>query len=309
MWFVAVAVGYFLIVNVVAFAAYGVDKRRARLGQWRIRESWLLALAVLGGALGAFLAMRIFRHKTSKRRFTWVVTPLMVVQTLAFAVVVALGAQLANSYQPTERALSALSSDDEVSVRVGGADYVFDGPGTQSVLAFYPGAFVETSSYAPLMRTVAESGVDCVLLDMPLDLGLLGANRAESVCGKGGYERYYVGGHSMGGVAACMYAQAHSQELSGLVLLGSYSSVDLSGESLATLLAYGSNDEVLDRDNYEKARALLPQGAVELVIEGGNHAQFGDYGAQAGDGEAIISTEEQQRMTADAICELCAAGL
>lgn len=60
---------YLLGINLAAFLAYGWDKRKARRHQWRIPEHTLLALAFLGGALGAALGMRVFHHKTRKNKF------------------------------------------------------------------------------------------------------------------------------------------------------------------------------------------------------------------------------------------------
>ncbi len=61
---------YLIVMNIAAFIVYGVDKAKARRGQWRISEQTLLALAALGGACGAWLGMRAFHHKTKHRKFT-----------------------------------------------------------------------------------------------------------------------------------------------------------------------------------------------------------------------------------------------
>ena len=58
-----------LMLNVIAFSLFGLDKQRAKRGLWRIRESALLAVIWLMGGVGAWLGMRLFRHKTQKRRF------------------------------------------------------------------------------------------------------------------------------------------------------------------------------------------------------------------------------------------------
>ena len=100
------------------------------------------------------------------------------------------------------------------------------------------------------------------------------------------------------------FAAGHAEELDGLVLLASYATSDLSESGLAVLSAYGSEDGVLNRESYAKNYGHLPADTQELVIAGGNHAQFGDYGAQAGDGTAQISAEEQQALTAEAIAAL-----
>ena len=69
----------------------------------------------------------------------------------------------------------------------------------------------------------------------------------------------------------------------------------------------GSNDGVLNRDKYEQAHELLPDSARELVIEGGNHAYYGNYGEQANDGQADITREDQQAQATDALVDLAAA--
>ena len=73
-----------LLVNIVAFAAYGIDKRKAQKGKWRIPESTLLLLALFGGAIGALLGMRMFHHKTKHRKFK-ILVPLFLVLQLAVA--------------------------------------------------------------------------------------------------------------------------------------------------------------------------------------------------------------------------------
>lgn len=60
---------YYLIVNVIAFLLYGVDKLKAKADAWRIPEKTLLLIAAVGGAFGAFLGMKVFHHKTRKPLF------------------------------------------------------------------------------------------------------------------------------------------------------------------------------------------------------------------------------------------------
>lgn len=69
-----------LLVNIVAFAAYGIDKRKAQKGRWRISESTLLLLAFFGGALGALLGMRVFHHKTKHWKFKILVPMFLILQ-------------------------------------------------------------------------------------------------------------------------------------------------------------------------------------------------------------------------------------
>ena len=116
--------------------------------------------------------------------------------------------------------------------------------------------------------------------------------------------RWYVGGHSLGGAMAAKYLAGHADEYAGLLLCASYATEDLSADDLAVLSAYGTQDGVLNRDSYQSNWKNLPPSAQEFVIDGGNHAQFGDYGAQDGDGEASIALAEQISETADAFAQL-----
>ena len=74
-----------LLVNIVAFAAYVIDKRKAQKGRWRIPESMLLLLAFFGGAIGALMGMRVFHHKTKHWKFK-ILVPLFLVLQLALIV-------------------------------------------------------------------------------------------------------------------------------------------------------------------------------------------------------------------------------
>ena len=72
-----------IAVNFIAFAAFGIDKARAEVGSWRIRESTLLWLALLGGTLGAYAGRSLFRHKTRKQPFNDQLFRIAVLQVLA----------------------------------------------------------------------------------------------------------------------------------------------------------------------------------------------------------------------------------
>lgn len=76
------AAGYLAAVNLAAFALMGLDKRRARRGAWRISEKALFLPAVLGGALGGLLGMRVFRHKTKHWYFRFGMPALLIVQVI-----------------------------------------------------------------------------------------------------------------------------------------------------------------------------------------------------------------------------------
>ena len=92
----------------------------------------------------------------------------------------------------------------------------------------------------------------------------------------------------------------------GLVFWASYpaDSDNLSATNLAVTSIYASNDGLATGDKIEKSRALLPRNTAWVKIEGGNHAQFGWYGAQSGDGVAMLSRAAQQDQIVRATLEL-----
>ena len=216
-----------------------------------------------------------------------------------------------NDYYHAVGVGSALRSDDAVRVSDFEHGWEFDGPGTEDALVFYPGAKVEASAYAPLMHEAAAAGVDCFLVRMPANLAFFGIDRAEDVRSAnayGSYRHWYLAGHSLGGAMAASYAGKHADAWDGLVLLASYSTADLSGTDLRVLSLYGSDDGVLNRAKVREARRLMPKSYDERVIRGGNHAQFGSYGPQRGDGKATISAAKQRARTVAAIREFVTAG-
>lgn len=78
---------YLVIINVITFVVYGLDKWKAKQAKWRIRESTLLGLAAIGGSIGALLAMKILRHKTLHNQFKYGV-PLILVAQIAMGVAI-----------------------------------------------------------------------------------------------------------------------------------------------------------------------------------------------------------------------------
>ena len=92
--------------------------------------------------------------------------------------------------------------------------------------------------------------------------------------------------------------------LDGVILCAAYPAVRLE-EPLRELVLYGSEDGVLNMDALRKADDYAPADHTEYVIRGGNHAQFGDYGIQKGDGEAVISARDQQEEAVEVILQFC----
>ncbi len=196
-----------------------------------------------------------------------------------------------------------LNRPGEVSVTQIKDGYVFDGPGNGTALIFYPGAKVATEAYVPLLYHLAEEGMDTFLIDMPFHMAFFHSNAAKEIIGTYDYSRWILGGHSLGGVAAALYANANPDQVDGLALLAAYPTKKLD-DNLSFLSVYGSRDTVLNRDAYEKSKANWPADGKEVCIEGGNHAQFGNYGFQKGDSAASVSAKEQQQETIRAVLDM-----
>jgi len=164
-------------------------------------------------------------------------------------------------------------------------------------LILYPGGKVPAEAYAPLGRALAEDGYYVAILFAPLNLALFNSEAAGAVfTAHSDVRTWVVGGHSLGGVAASLFAAGHADRVRGLLLMASTPANDalLTKTNLAITSVYGTNDGLFTVDSLEKSKALLPPQTVYTKIEGGNHGQFGWYGPQAGDNAATIAPEEQQ---------------
>jgi dienelactone hydrolase len=210
-------------------------------------------------------------------------------------------------YQPVPEAERYLDSSDTVEVVTGGW-LIFrpKGINPHTGLIFYPGGRVDPRAYAPAAHDIAASGYLVVIPRMPLNLAVFSPNQADEIIARfPGVEAWAVGGHSLGGAMAAQYAYSH--DVDGLVLWASYpaSSTNLSGRALKVVSIYGSLDS--GANDMRAAESLLPSDTTWVVIEGGNHSQFGWYGLQAGDSAAGISADEQHRITVEATVALLAS--
>jgi pimeloyl-ACP methyl ester carboxylesterase len=132
---------------------------------------------------------------------------------------------------------------------------------------------------------------------MPLDLAVFGINKAEAV--KAAYPQiktWVLAGHSLGGAMAANYLYKNPDAARALILWGSFpaESNDLSQSGLAVLSIYGSEDG--GAAEIAASQERLPGDALFMFIQGGNHAQFGDYGEQKGDGQALIPAADQREL-------------
>lgn len=173
-------------------------------------------------------------------------------------------------------------------------------------IIFYPGAKVQKEAYFPLGLEMAKKGYAVIIPGMPANFSLFNIYAAKDYIedtDRFSYiDKWYLAGHSLGGVCAGKVIERYPDKYEGLILLASYVTDDISnyGDKVKILSIYGSEDKVLSIEQYEKNKSNLCN-LTEKVIKGGNHGYFGNYGEQKGDGIASISREEQIEETANAV--------
>ena len=167
---------------------------------------------------------------------------------------------------------------------------------------FYPGGLVDEEAYEPLLASLADKGISAFLVPMPLDLAVLNVNGADGIIADNeSITEWYIGGHSLGGAMASSYLKENSEDFRGLVLLAAYSTEDLTELNTEVLSVYGTRDCVMDMEKYAECKQNLPNNALEQIIYGANHAGFGMYGAQKGDGRSNLDCGEQIEIAAEII--------
>lgn len=166
-------------------------------------------------------------------------------------------------------------------------------------IIFVPGGLVEPDSYQFLAARLAMEGYNVTIVKVAFNLAILTPNKAS---------RYIVDdldniiiGHSLGGVVASMVA-AKQEGISKIIMLGSYPIADIS--SIDSLMITAEHDDGMDPIKFNDSLIYVSEtNNTILDIEGGNHAQFGWYGPQKGDGEAEISTLLQQEIVIQQILD------
>lgn len=200
--------------------------------------------------------------------------------------------------QGTRPAALAVWEDPAVSITDVGDAVVLaptadaERPASGTGLVFIPGAKVDPYAYLyKLSGVVEEAGVTVVITKPTLNLAFFDQRPLETFTAAApDVDTWFVGGHSLGGVRACQLAE--DPAVTGLVLFGSYCANDLSGSALEVLSLAGSDDGLSTPEKVADARVRLPADATMVEIDGANHASFGDYGVQPGDGSATISSDE-----------------
>ncbi len=207
------------------------------------------------------------------------------------------------TYKPQNLAEEALVSDRNVEVSVNKfISFSPIGKTPTKGFIFYPGAKIEPEAYAPLCKAIAEQGYQVVIVPMTLNLATLSINKGDQVIDKyQSIDTWVVGGHSLGGTMAAKFA-SNNNEVDGVVLLASYPMGDeLKDLGKDVLSVWGSKDGILNYKDLISAKDNLPSDTTYVEIEGANHSQFGDYGLQKGDNDAIVSQDKQLSVTTKSI--------
>jgi predicted esterase len=209
---------------------------------------------------------------------------------------------------PMPEAYDALESDSAVMVST--TDWlVFQPINFNKSVGFviYPGGRVDFRSYAPIAHEIAAKGYLVVIVRMPLNLAVLGANIASDVIKSySQISSWVIGGHSLGGTMAAQFAHENPSKVKGLVLWAAYpaSGTDLSKDNLLVTTIHGTNDGLVSNSQIDDSLRMLPVSTTRIEIAGGNHAQFGWYGDQGGDNPATITREQQQSQIFNATLQL-----
>lgn len=211
-----------------------------------------------------------------------------------------------NPLEATPEALAALESDSKVTVTQGD-DYVSfmpNGTTPAKAFVFYPGGRVDYRAYAAPLHQLAEQGYLAILLPVRLNLAFFDINAADrAIPDFPAIQDWAVGGHSLGGVAASRYA-ANNNDIEGIVYWASYPADDsLKNSNMEFVSIYGTLD-MAGVEAYQSSASILPAHTQFVVIDGGNHSQFGNYGLQPGDNPATITWQDQQAQAVAATARL-----
>ncbi|NLC66723.1 MAG: alpha/beta fold hydrolase [Clostridium sp.] len=228
-------------------------------------------------------------NKNIKRLKIFLFSLLMIILLLSVSFLIF----VSDYYKADSTAIQLTKKDEEVEV-LDNLAIISPADPSDTAIIFYPGAKVEFISYIPILEKLKENGIASILIKMPFNMAIFNANAADTVFDLlPNTKNWYIGGHSMGGAMASRYASKNQDKVKGLILLGSYIYGDYPPKN--TLTVYGTLNSDIEK-NIDYTENIL-------VIDGGNHAQFGNYGKQKNDPLATISQEKQQNIAVDAILD------
>ncbi len=213
---------------------------------------------------------------------------------LAFAAFV-IYVQVAN-YPPDQQQLAAVMADGSLSITESGQYYKITPTITDTAhphIIYYPGGLVDPGAYLYKMGAVArELKTTVYIIKAPFNAAIFNVGAAGKIIDSYGLEQAWVGGHSLGGISACRFAARNPELVYGVFMFGSYCDQNLAGFTGPVVVVIGLNDLIINRENYEAAKANLPQETRIFELKELNHSDFGNYGLQEGDAPGILSDSE-----------------
>lgn len=215
----------------------------------------------------------------------------MSISILAIVFIVGLFIYTRGSYKPLDEMYDEIEQLDLTYIEVvddfDQISYVVDQPKKNIIIV--PGGKVKPESYQYLAASLALSGYDVTIVKTLSNLAILTPNYGSRFI-KDDMDNVVIG-HSLGGTVASMFSQGDDR-ITEMIFLASYPISDVSDKEVLIITA--EFDEVLDMNDVENSLDNLPSSYISYRITGGNHAQFGWYGPQKGDGTSFITTKEQQ---------------
>lgn len=197
----------------------------------------------------------------------------------------------ADSYRPLSEMTEEIALlDTEEIAKIDDFDqisYLVEQPKKNIIII--PGGKVQPESYQYLAVNLALSGYDVTIVKTAFNLAILTPNYGAKFL-KDDIVNVVIG-HSLGGTVASIFSQK-DERVSDIIFMASYPITDVSDKRVLMITA--EFDQVLDMERLDESKKFLPQDYVSYEIIGGNHGQFGWYGAQKDDGVAEISTKTQQ---------------
>jgi hypothetical protein len=216
---------------------------------------------------------------------------LLALFSLVFLMIGGLFLYTLDSYEPLTQMNDEIEGLDLSGVEVvddfDQISYFVDQPKKNIVIV--PGGKVHPESYRYLAAKLALAGYDVTIVKTLFQLAILTPNYGARFL-RADIENVVIG-HSLGGTVASIFSEGNDL-VADLVFLASYPIANVSDKRVLTIT--GEFDTVLDRDRLVEGENFLPENHVTYEIVGGNHAQFGWYGPQSGDGTPTITTKAQQ---------------
>lgn len=203
-------------------------------------------------------------------------------------------------YPAEQEYLNKVNSNQEITVNELNDWYELiplESSGKEAII-FYPGGLVSANAYLYMLSEIAiETNQSIYVAKFPLSLAITNINAADAIINNyPNIDTWTISGHSLGGSMACRYAKENTNKISTLIMLASYCDQSISDSNISTLTLYGSLNNGINDSVLLEYKKNLPANSITIVIPGMNHAQFGNYGPQRGDNQAVISNDEATKI-------------